>query len=52
MGLVMALHALAAVIWVGGMAGADWHIHAVQGLGMVMILLYVHVYFAPCRRLK
>ncbi|MFN2360050.1 MAG: CopD family protein [Marinobacter sp.] len=35
----------------GGMAGAGWHIHVMQGLGIVMILLYFHVYFAPFRRL-
>ncbi|WP_028672188.1 CopD family protein [Saccharospirillum impatiens] len=36
----------------GGMAGAGWHIHAMQGLGIVMILLYLYVYFAPFRKLK
>ncbi|MCK0155113.1 CopD family protein [Alcanivorax sp. S6407] len=36
----------------GGMAGAGWHIHAMQGLGLVMMLIYFHVYFAPFRRLK
>jgi uncharacterized membrane protein len=36
----------------GGMAGAGWHIHAMQALGIVMILLFFHVYFAPFRRLK
>ncbi|PHQ24449.1 hypothetical protein CLH62_16225 [Marinobacter guineae] len=36
----------------GGMAGAGWHIHAMQMLGLVMMLLYFHVYFAPFRRLK
>lgn len=36
----------------GGMAGAGWHIHAMQGLGIVMMLLFFHVYFAPFRRLK
>ncbi|WP_417565822.1 CopD family protein [Marinobacter sp.] len=36
----------------GGMAGAGWHIHAMQALGLVMMLLYFHVYFAPFRRLK
>lgn len=36
----------------GGMAGAGWHIHVMQGLGIVMMLLYLHVYFAPFRRLK
>ncbi|MAL98762.1 CopD family protein [Hydrocarboniclastica marina] len=36
----------------GGMAGAGWHIHAMQGLGLLMVLLFLHVYFAPFRRLK
>ena len=36
----------------GGMANAGWHIHVMQGLGIVMMLLYFHVYFAPFRRLK
>ena len=36
----------------GGMAGAGGHVHAMQGLGIVMILLFLHVYFAPFRRLK
>lgn len=36
----------------GGMAGAGWHVHAMQGLGLLMMLLFLHVYFAPFRRLK
>lgn len=36
----------------GGMAGAGWHIHAMQTLGLVMTLIYFHVYFAPFRLLK
>jgi uncharacterized membrane protein len=36
----------------GGMAGAGWHVHAMQGLGIVMMLLFLHVFFAPYRRLK
>ncbi|WP_166266623.1 CopD family protein [Marinobacter caseinilyticus] len=36
----------------GGMASAGWHIHAMQGLGLLMMLLFLHVYFAPYRRLK
>lgn len=36
----------------GGMAGAGWHIHAMQGIGLLMMLLFLHVYFAPYRRLK
>lgn len=36
----------------GGMAGAGWHIHVMQTLGLVMMLLFAHLYFAPFRRLK
>ena len=36
----------------GGMAASGLHIHIMQGLGRVMILLYMHVFFAPFRRLK
>ena len=36
----------------GGMAGAGWHIHAMNGLGIIMMLLFLHVFFAPYRRLK
>lgn len=36
----------------GGMEGAGIHIHIMQGLGWLMILLYMHLYFAPFRRLK
>lgn len=36
----------------GGMRGAGLHIHLMQGLGWLMILIYMHVYFAPFRRLK
>lgn len=36
----------------GGFAGAGWHIHTMQGLGILMILIYLHVFFAPYRRLR
>ncbi|PXX92342.1 hypothetical protein DIT71_03850 [Marinobacter vulgaris] len=36
----------------GGMAGAGWHVHAMQSLGLLMMLLFLHVYFVPFRRLK
>jgi uncharacterized membrane protein len=36
----------------GGMAGAGLHIHIMQGLGIVMILLFLHLYFAPYRRMN
>lgn len=36
----------------GGMAGAGLHIHAMQGTGLLMMLLFAHLYFAPFKRLK
>jgi uncharacterized membrane protein len=36
----------------GGMAGAPIYIHIMNGLGIVMILIYLHVFFAPYRRLR
>lgn len=36
----------------GGMANAPLYIHAMNGIGSLMILLYLHVFFAPYKRLK
>lgn len=36
----------------GGMAAVGLSIHLMQGLGWLMILVYMHLYFAPYRRLK
>lgn len=38
-------------IW-GSMGGAPSYVHIMNGLGIVMILIYMHVYFAPFKRLK
>lgn len=38
-------------IW-GGFADAPKYIHIMHGLGIVMILIYMHVFFAPYKRLK
>lgn len=38
-------------IW-GSMGNAPLYIHIMNGLGTVMILIYLHVYFAPFKRLK
>jgi uncharacterized membrane protein len=38
--------------YLGGMAAVGWHIHAMQGLGLLMMLLFLHIYFSPYRRLK
>lgn len=36
----------------GGMASAGWHIHAMQMGGLIMMLIFFHLYFAPFRHLK
>ena len=36
----------------GGFAGSGLHIHIMQGLGIIMMLLFFHLYFAPYRRLR
>lgn len=35
----------------GGFANAGMHIHIMQGLGIIMMLLFFHLWFAPYRRL-
>ena len=36
----------------GSMGATPIYVHIMNGLGIVMILIYMHVYFAPFRRLK
>ena len=36
----------------GGFAGAGLHIHIMHGGGILMIMVYLHVFFAPYRRLR
>jgi uncharacterized membrane protein len=36
----------------GGFAGSGMHIHLMQGLGIIMMLLFMHLFFAPYRRLQ
>jgi uncharacterized membrane protein len=38
--------------YLGGFAAVGLDIHLMQGIGIVMVLLFMHVYFAPYRRLK
>lgn len=38
-------------IW-GSMGGAPLYVHIMNGMGIIMILIYLHVYFAPFKRLK
>ena len=36
----------------GGMSNIGFHIHIMLGLGIFMMLLFMHVYFGPYRRLR
>ena len=36
----------------GGMAGVGAHVHLMQGIGWLMMLLFAHVWFAPYGRLR
>jgi uncharacterized membrane protein len=36
----------------GGFAGAGVHVHIMQGIGLLMMALFLHLYFAPWRRLQ
>ena len=36
----------------GGFEGAGTHIHIMHGAGLIMVMIYLHVFFSPYRRLK
>lgn len=36
----------------GGFAGAGAHVHIMQATGLLMMALFLHLYFAPWRRLQ
>ena len=36
----------------GGFAGAGVHVHIMQATGLLMMALFLHLYFAPWRRLQ
>ncbi len=36
----------------GGFRGVGLHVHLMQGIGIVMMLLFLHLYFAPLRRFR
>ena len=41
------------MIWVmGGFAAVGMYVHIMLGLGVLMILIFLHVFFGPYRRLK
>jgi uncharacterized membrane protein len=37
---------------VGGFAGAPLYVNLMQGIGIVMMLLFLHLFFAPWRRFR
>ena len=37
-------------LYLGGFAGTGLHVHLMQGMGIVMMMLFVHLFFAPWRR--
>src|SRR5206468_9614041 len=36
----------------GGFSGVRLNVHLMQGIGIVMMLLFFHLYFAPWRRFR
>lgn len=50
--LILASGLLMLFRYFGGMAGAALYIHAMFGLGLLMMLIFLHVFFAPYQRLK
>jgi uncharacterized membrane protein len=36
----------------GGFAGVGLHVHLMQGIGLLMMALFLHLYFVPWRRLR
>ncbi len=50
--VLVPLTGIALVMPYGGFAGAPKYIHIMTTLGVVMILIFLHVFFAPFRRLK
>lgn len=39
-------------LYFGGFASAPLYVNVMQGLGILMVLLYLHLYFAPWRRFR
>lgn len=36
----------------GGLAHVGWHVHIMQALGIIMILIFLYVFFTPFMRLR
>jgi uncharacterized membrane protein len=42
----------ALIAMVGGMAQVGWWVHAMTGIGILMVLLYAHLVASPLKRLR
>lgn len=40
------------IMEMGGLSAVGVYVHLMQGLGIVMMLIFLHVYFVPYRRLR
>jgi uncharacterized membrane protein len=50
---VLLVSGFAMVIWgFGGFAKIGTYVHLMMGLGIIMMLIYAHLYFAPWRRFR
>jgi uncharacterized membrane protein len=50
---VLLLSGYGMVFWgFGGFARVGLHVHVMQGIGIIMMLAYAHLYFAPWRRFR
>jgi uncharacterized membrane protein len=43
---------IALIAMAGGMAQVGWWVHAMTGIGILMVLLYAHLVAAPLKRLR
>jgi len=49
--LLLTVHIMVLGVY-AGFAGVGLHIHLMQGIGILMMLLFLHLYFAPWRRFR
>jgi uncharacterized membrane protein len=40
------------LVFYRGFDAVGWHVHTMLGLGILMMLIFLHVYFVPYRRLR
>jgi len=50
--ILILVSGLALVRLAGGLGQTPWHVHTMFAIGLVMMALFGHVYFAPFRRLR